>query len=195
MVDEIDDTQDELEHRRTIVAVFAKKMFAQDKRVRAERDRWRALLARGKQHGVTWAQIEDAITEFQMTNDQRSRRNFLMVETFQALGIPAQMDLFEVVEARRNDPVEEARQRGRFAAITCQSEGELPYPPGSPEGQAWLNGYRDMEALERAFDENKLAPVKEPTPAAAEDDENDGAESESDEDAGGDGDGEPAASR
>ena len=52
------------------------------------------------------------------------------------------------------DTVGEAERKGRYAAIEHLEEVS-PYAPGSPEGQAWIKGYRDLLELVAKHEKGK----------------------------------------
>jgi hypothetical protein len=135
-----------------IIAIFTKYMIAQQRRIKAEQERWTALKQRASAFGVEWKDVKLALAEWEKTDEARDREMAKIAGVFDAIGIAAQLDMFEVIAPRVNDTVHQAALRGRLDCVLGEPESSDRYIAATPEGQAYLNGYRDMEALVAAFE-------------------------------------------
>lgn len=67
-----------------------------------------------------------------------------------------QLDLFAYIDARQ-PAIETAAHLGRMAALQGQGEGTIPYAEESPQGQAWLEAFRNGMDERRAIEEMDAA--------------------------------------
>lgn len=151
------------------IAVYA-HLFIQ--RLKAEKDeklRTAALKKEMQNAGVNAAEIQAAIKEANRTSTERLADAERKAVYLQAVGAPVQLELFESSRPRVNDPAAVARQRGRMDAIIGKTETDTPWAAGTAEGQAWLEGHRELMDLVAAYHRRfETTPDDAPVPEAGD---------------------------
>lgn len=151
-----------------VIALYAYLLLGQQAAVKAEQQKLSALSKEAAQHGVGWPAIKDALKEYDKTAEVRRAKAEEASRIYAAVGIPAQMELFEAYEPRVNDDEAAAERKGRFAAVQ-HGEAKPPYPAGSAEGQAWMNGWHAVHRLVSSYNtrmENKAPSDSSAAPEA-----------------------------
>lgn len=136
-----------------LLAIFAHYLFEGNKRLAEEKSRWKALRAKAELWGLKWADLQRAMEEWQKTDAGRQKEAETLSTIFSAIGIPAQLDMFEAVSPARGGTVEMAAQRGRLDCVMGDPEAPEHYIAGTPEGQAYIAAYRTMSSLIARFEE------------------------------------------
>lgn len=133
------------------VAVYAFLYFCENDLVRAAKSKLAALKKEMGQKGVLPKEIERAFREIARSPAERQADQERFASYLQAVGAPVQLELFEMSVPRRNDLEAEARNKGRLDAINGRHEIDIPFPAGSAEGQAWMEGHRGLHALVEGY--------------------------------------------
>lgn len=138
------------------IAVYAFLLLQRKDVQKREKLKTDALIKEMGQNHVAAKEIERAIKALERPATEMQAEMEVHAHYLTSLGAQVQLEMFETLRPRRNDPVAEARARGRNDAILHRVEIDSPYPAGSPEGQAWLEGHRDLHDLvaqyERRFE-------------------------------------------
>ncbi len=133
------------------IALYAHLMIGQQGRVKAEQRAQAAIVKQAGQNGVDWKTVKDCMKEYELPAEVRLAKAKQQAVVFNALGIPAQLEMFDAYVPKVNDTEAEAARKGRFAAI-CHGACEPPYPPGSKEGQAWIEAWHSVMRLVSQYD-------------------------------------------
>lgn len=129
-----------------VVAVHTYLMLQSQRRVKAAQHDMKAVVAQARAVGVNFKDVQEALKEYDMSPEARREKAERQASVLQALGVPCQLEMFDTYVPRDNDDDAQARRRGWFAAICGANSDDAPYPPGSSEGQAWLDGWNDFQA-------------------------------------------------
>lgn len=129
-----------------VIALYAHLLIGQQRRVKAEQRALAALAKQADQNGVRWPVVKECLKEYEQTAEARRAKMEQQAVVFAAIGVPVQFELFEAYEPKVNDSEGDAARKGRFAAI-CHGECKPPYPAGSKEGQAWMDGWHQVMRL------------------------------------------------
>lgn len=132
------------------IALYAHLLIGRQSGVKSEQRRLAALSKEAGQHGVVWGDVKAALKEYEQTPEARRARTERMAAIFAAIGAPVQLELFDAYEPKRDDDETVARRKGRLAGV-CHGECVPPYPAGSAEGQAWLDGWHSVQRLVDAY--------------------------------------------
>lgn len=128
------------------IALYAFLLMRDQGAVKTAQRRLAVMAKEAAQHGVSWADVKAALKEYEQSPAARQAKAERLSRVFGAIGVPAQLELFDAYVPRANDTEAEAEKKGWLAAI-CQGEATPPYDPGSREGQAWLKGWNDLYVL------------------------------------------------
>lgn len=132
------------------IALYAHLLLRKQSAVKSEQKRLSALVKEAGQHGVVWSDVKGALKEYEQSPEARRAKAERMAAIFQAIGAPVQLELFDAYQPRREDDEAVARHKGRLAAV-CHGDCVPPYPAGSAEGQAWLDGWHSVQKLVDAY--------------------------------------------
>lgn len=162
-----------------VIALYAHLLIGAQERVKSEQRKLGALSKEAQQHGVSWPEVKGAMKEYDASPEQRRAKAERAARIYAALGAPVQLEMFDAYQPRANDTEAAAARKGRFAAI-CHGECSPPYPPGSPEGRAWMDGWHAVQALVAAyrqrFETEEAAPFQAPVEPSQETSESTAAE-------------------
>jgi len=150
------------------IAVYSFLYLRQNEETKSVKRKEAALKKEMSSKGVLSKEIEKALKELDTSAAERQAEQERRAAYCTAIGMNVQLELFETVVPRRNDVEAEARQRGRTDAILGRSELDTPYAAGTPEGQAWLAGHRDLHDLVEKYRNRFNAVETEDLPEDAE---------------------------
>lgn len=136
------------------IALYAFLLLQQQDKVKHQQKILSAIAKEADANGVRWPDIKAAVKEYEQTPEARRERTERLARIYEAVGAPVQLELFDAYEPKREDDVETARKKGRFAAV-MQGDDQPPYAAGSPEGQAWLDGWHDIHKLVAEYEASK----------------------------------------
>lgn len=125
------------------IAVYTHLLLKRQRAVKSAQSGLKSMVGQAKGAGVHWADVQAALKEYEMSADARREKAERQANVLSALGVPVQLEMFDALVPRDNDETAQARRRGWYAAIHDQ-ECAPPYPPGSPEGQAWMAGWQEF---------------------------------------------------
>lgn len=134
-----------------VVAVHTHLMLQAQRRVKKAQQDLKATVATAKAADVHWRDVQDALKEYELSPEARREKAERHVSVLQALGVPVQLEMFDSYVPLDNDDTVKARRRGWFAAICGADSENVPYDPGCAEGQAWLNGWQEFQAVLAGF--------------------------------------------
>lgn len=128
------------------ITLYAHLLLVSQDAVKSSQRSLTALAKEAGQHGVSWSDVKSALKEYETPLSARRSKVERMARIFDAIGVPAQLELFDAYEAKHNDAEGAARRLGRLAAV-CSRQCTPPYPAGSIEGQAWIGGWHEVQRL------------------------------------------------
>jgi len=133
------------------IALYTYLLLGKREETKSAQRREATMAKEAAQNGVSWTEVKLALKEYELTPQARQAKAERQAAIYRAVGAPVQLEMFDsYVSSMVNDTEAEARRRGRFAAI-CHQECSPPYEPGSPEGQAWMNGWHAVLALANKY--------------------------------------------
>ncbi len=127
----------------TTIAIYTHLLLKRQKAVKSAQSNLKAMVSQAKGAGVLWSDVQEALKEYYVSADARRERAERQANVLTALGVPVQLEMFDAYVPRDNDVTADAKRRGWFAAIADQ-ECVPPCEPGTPEGQAWINGWHEF---------------------------------------------------
>lgn len=133
-----------------VIALYAHLLLGRQSVVKSEQRKLAAMSKEAQQHGVSWSEVKAALKEYEQSPEARRAKAERQARIYDAIGAPVQLEMFDAYEPKKNDTEEEARRKGRFAAI-CHGECSPPYNAGSAEGQAWIDGWHSVYKLVDAY--------------------------------------------
>lgn len=126
------------------IAIYTHLLLKRRRAVKSAQALLKSMVQQASGAGVRWTDVQAAIKEYEMSDDARRERAERQANVLNALGVPVQFEMFDAYVPRDNDEAADARRRGWFAAIN-DAPLNPPYPPGSIEGQAWIEGWHNFQ--------------------------------------------------
>lgn len=131
---------------KNTIAVYAHLLLKRQRDVKAAQSQLKSMVQQARSAGVRWVDVQAALKEYEMSTEARHERAERQANVLTALGVPVQIEMFDAYVPRDNDETAEARRRGWYAAIQ-DAPNNPPYEAGSPEGQAWLDGWHEFRTV------------------------------------------------